>query len=63
MHNWDYPKTTEKDEFWRLQRQLLYGLDKGEKIDRGLVKKYWGKLRLDKHTKTFLELLLWHKKF
>ncbi len=64
MHNWDYPKTEEKnmDQRWRLERLLNYGLN-GEKIDKDILIKNFGDLKIPEHTKAFLELLLWNKPF
>lgn len=64
MKNWDYKKDTKlvEDEIWRLNRLLNYGLD-GEKIDRVILEKNLDKVKIDKNTKAFLELLLWDRKF
>jgi hypothetical protein len=66
MHNWSvnlkalkkYPK---KAEIWKLEQLVNFGLN-GEKLDRQLLRKYWGQLRLDPDRKKFLRFLLWPKK-
>lgn len=64
MHNWDYPKTDKLkgNEKWYLERALTYGLA-GEKLKRGIVKKYLKNLKIPEDTRAFLELLLWRKPF
>ena len=64
MHNWDYPKHTDmpKDEKWRLERLLQYGIG-NEKINRAVLEQNFNTLHIPDHTKAFLELLLWNKAF
>lgn len=65
MHNWDYKnnaKQLKTNETWYLERLLTYGLG-GEKIDRAMLERNFGMLKIPEHTKTFFELLLWNKPF
>lgn len=60
---WDYDvnklKKTEAGRILILERQINYGVDKGEKIKLSLVKKYWNKLQLDPLRKKLFKLLIW----
>lgn len=60
---WDYNKQelekTEEGRVKILERKINHGTDKGEKIKRTEVKKYWDKLELFPIRKRLLELLLW----
>lgn len=64
---WDYKtaaykKQASADPKWHLERLINYGL-KGEKLERGLLEKYLKDLKIPDNRRTFLELLLWNKKF
>ena len=66
MKNWSvdtkflskYPK---KYSLWKLEQQLSYGLDKGERIDRQELLKNWKKIapRLDPKRREFVKFILW----
>ncbi len=66
MKNWSVDekqlkKSPRKYELWKLEQQLSYGLDQGEKIDR---KKLTANLeflgpRLDPQRRNFVKFLLW----
>lgn len=62
---WDYDvkelKKTEKGRLLLLERQINYGVDKGEKIKLAEVKKNWNRLRLDPGRKRLFEFLIWGK--
>ena len=49
MHVWDYDITTLKQgedaELWKLTRQVLYGLDPGQKFDVHVLRTYLPKLQ------------------
>lgn len=64
MRNWstDTARLKENPEqyaVWRLEQQLNYGLNDGEKIERKLLEKYLPVLRIDKDTRNFLEFILY----
>jgi len=66
MYNWsvdlgNLEKHTKKAILWKLEQSINFGLN-GEKLNKGLLKKYWKKLRLDPLRKNFIKLLLWPKK-
>jgi hypothetical protein len=65
MFIWDYDiKELRKTESGRakiVERMINYGVEKGEKIDLKLVKKYWNKLRLEPKRERLFELLIWGK--
>lgn len=67
MYNWsiDAKKFKKEDpegyKIWKVEQMINYGLN-GEKIDEGLVRKYWKKLFMDTITKDYLEFLLWPRK-
>lgn len=62
MYNWstdeEYLKQFPQDyEKWRLLQLINYGLD-GEKLDLGLLKKHWPKIKkevLNKNIKKFIQ--------
>ena len=65
MYNWSVDlgklgKNSEKAKIWKLEQIVNFGLN-NEKLDRNLLKKYWGKLCLDPSRKKFFNLLLWQK--
>ena len=64
MHNWDYPKQNfiKKDDKWRLERLLTYGLG-GEKLDKEELKRNFHELKIPDDTRAFFELLLWNKPY
>lgn len=53
-------KFPQKYQRWRLEQQLSYGLDEGEKINTAEFKKFWPvvKNRLDPKRKTYVEWLM-----
>ncbi|OGF74139.1 hypothetical protein A2Z63_00210 [Candidatus Giovannonibacteria bacterium RIFCSPLOWO2_02_44_8] len=63
---WDYTETEykkqEKDKKWKLERLINYGL-KGKRLDRDLLEKHLKDIRIPENRRTFLELLLWEKRF
>jgi hypothetical protein len=66
MKNWSVDesylkKFPQKYKIWKLEQQLSYGLDKGEKIDRRDLLKYWPVIRdrLDPKRREFIKFLLW----
>ena len=66
MYNWavdekKLKKDKEKYAIWKLEQMVNFGLGKG-KIDKGLLKKYWRKLFMDKLTREYLEFLIWPQK-
>ena len=66
MRNWSvdvvrlkkYPKEYKA---WKLEQQLIYGLDEGEKINRRELIKNWSviKDRLDPQRRETVKFLLW----
>lgn len=58
----EYDKQAKATPAWHLERLINYGLN-GKKLDRELIKKYLPQLRISENSRTFLELLLWDKKF
>ncbi len=58
----EYDKQAKADPVWHLERLINYGLD-GQKIKRNLLEKHFEQLRIPDDRRTFLELLLWNKKF
>lgn len=65
MYNWSVDlkqlrKHKEAYTIWRLEQLINYGLA-GERLNKGLVKKYWDRLRLDPQKKRYLQFLLWPK--
>lgn len=64
MYIWDYKiKSKKLDPRWKLERMINYGLEKGEKLPRKELIKYWNDLKIDAEKKAFLKLILWPKKF
>ena len=67
MYNWSVDEKAFKRadpkgyQIWRLEQMINWGLG-GEKLDEGLVRKYWTKLFMDKPTREYLEFLLWPRK-
>ena len=66
MKNWSVDekrlkKSPRKYERWKLEQQLSYGLDQGEKIDRKKLTANWEFLgpRLDPQRRDFVKFLLW----
>ena len=67
MHNWSIStqslkENPEKYTIWKLEQQLNYGLNEGEKIERTLLEKYIPVLNIDNDTRKFLEYILYDKK-
>lgn len=58
----NYKKQAQADPKWHLERLINYGLN-GEKLDRALLEQYLPELNIPENRRTFLELLLWNKKF
>jgi len=66
MKNWSVDenylkKFPKKYKIWKLQQQITYGLDEGEKIDSKDLIKYWPIIspRLDPKRREFIEYILW----
>jgi len=66
MRNWSVDearlkKNPKKYQAWKLEQQLTYGLDEGEKINRQELIKQWliVKGRLDQKRQEALQFLLW----
>ncbi|MBU1472949.1 hypothetical protein KKB64_04160 [Patescibacteria group bacterium] len=66
MRNWSVDeaklkKFPRKYARWKLEQQVSYGLDKGEKIDRRTLLKHWQWLRprLDPKRAELVKFLLW----
>jgi hypothetical protein len=67
MRNWStdtkrLEQNKEDYEKWRLEQQLNYGLEDGEKLDRALVEKYLPVLNIDSDTRDFLNFVLYDEK-
>ena len=67
MRNWSTNTRSlqtdpERYTIWKLEQQLNYGLDEGEKIERALLEKYISLLNIDSDTRNFLEYILYDKK-
>lgn len=66
MKNWSVDenylkKFPKKYKVWKLQQQINYGLDPGEKINRQDLIKYWSLIapQLEQNNREFMEYLLW----
>jgi len=66
MKNWSVDenylkKFPKKYKLWKLEQQLSYGLDKGEKINRRELIKDWPQVspRLDLKRREFVKFILW----
>ncbi|OGM33289.1 hypothetical protein A3D00_00175 [Candidatus Woesebacteria bacterium RIFCSPHIGHO2_02_FULL_38_9] len=66
MKNWSVDenylkKFPKKYKLWKLEQQLSYGLDKGEKVDRKELLANWSVIskRLDPARYEFIKFLLW----
>lgn len=66
MRNWSVDekrlkKFPKKYKLWKLEQQLSYGLDEGEKIDRQELIKSWLEIkdRLDPNRRELIQFLLW----
>ena len=66
MKNWSIDekklsKSPLKYKIWKIQQQINYGLDEGEKINRKDLIKYWLKIspQLDTQRLEFVKFLLW----
>ena len=66
MKNWSVDesylkKFPRKYKIWKLEQQLSYGLDEGEKIDRVELLRYWPVIRdrLDSKRREFVKFILW----
>jgi len=46
---------------WRLEELINYGIQKGEKLSKKEVIKYWGKIKdkLDPYKRRLMEYLIW----
>ncbi|MBU1110315.1 hypothetical protein KKB83_01730 [Patescibacteria group bacterium] len=64
---WDYDinelkrSKSDRAKILLLERQINYGVDKGEKIKLAAVKKYWDKLNLFPRHRRLFEYLIWEK--
>jgi hypothetical protein len=63
MKNWStdtdkLKKNPEGYTIWRLEQMANFGLDEGEKINEGELRKYFDRLELDPDRKKLFELLL-----
>ncbi len=62
MRTWEYdPATLGTDDAavqWKLERQVLYGMNRGEKLDARLLRKFLPKLHLPPEYRRFLRLVL-----
>jgi hypothetical protein len=66
MKNWSVDekhlqKFPAKYRLWKLEQQINYGLDEGEKINRRQLVKSWTKIapRLDPRRREFMQFILW----
>lgn len=66
MKNWSVDenylkKFPKRYKLWKLEQQLSYGLDKGEKINRRELIKEWLQVspRLDPKRREFVKFILW----
>lgn len=67
MKNWSIDENYLKNKspraykIWKIQQQINYGLDEGEKINRKDLIKYWGAIApfLDSSAREFIEYILW----
>lgn len=67
MKNWSVnekymtKKSPKQYKIWKLEQQISYGLDKGEKISKRDLIKYWPMIcnRLDPNRREFVKFLLW----
>ncbi|MCL5675775.1 MAG: hypothetical protein M1120_01470 [Patescibacteria group bacterium] len=66
MKNWSVnenylKKFPRRYKIWKLEQQLNYGLDEGEKIKTKDLIKYWPSVspRLDPSRREFIKFLLW----
>lgn len=65
MYNWNtdissFNKKSSEYTVWRLNQLINFGLN-GEKLNFGIIRKFWKKLSLDPNRKTFLKALIWGK--
>lgn len=63
MYNWSVDtarlkKDKVKYDIWKLEQQINYGMGKGKKIDKILLKKYLHLLQIDPKKKAYLEFIL-----
>lgn len=59
---WEYDKKTvakmkKENPKWYLERCIMYGLPKGEKLNKTLLQKYLPTLNIPQNRRDFLELL------
>lgn len=66
MKNWSVDekylkKFPVKYKIWKLQQQINYGLDEGEKINRKELIEYWNSVapQLDPDRREFVNFILW----
>lgn len=64
---WDYTDDAyatqaQHDPIWALERLITFGLH-GAHIDRALLERYIGELRIPEDRRAFLNLLLWNRSF
>lgn len=65
MYNWNtdissFDRKSPEFVIWKLEQLINFGLNR-EKLNFGLVKKYWKRLVLDPKRKSFLKALIWGK--
>lgn len=64
MYNWSVDEKAMKKadpegyKIWRLEQMINWGLG-GEKLDKGLLRRYWGRISLDPIKKKYIKFLLW----
>lgn len=64
---WDYDineikkSKSERAKIFLLERQINYGLFRGEKVALAKIKKYWNKLNIEPKRRRLFEFLIWGK--
>lgn len=63
MHNWSTDTTELKKNptryaIWKLEQQINYGLERGEKISKKLLIKYFNDINIDEPSRKFLKSIL-----
>ena len=65
VHIWDYDinelKKSKRGRLLILERQINYGVDKGEKIKLSEVKKHWNELNIDPDRRRLFRFWIWGK--
>jgi hypothetical protein len=67
MRNWSTDTTRLKNDprkyqIWRLEQQLNFGLEEGEKLDWTAIEKNLSGLKIDQDTRNFLKFILYGEK-